>query len=61
VELLRDVSGPIAEADTRVDDRAGHDREHDHGGHEHDPVEADDLLCFRPARVERPRPHRDED
>jgi hypothetical protein len=54
MELLRDMPRSLAELDARVDERAVHDREHDDGGDEHDPVDVGDRPCHRTLRIVRP-------
>ena len=58
VDLLRYTAGPVAELDARIGEGADHDREHDDCAREQDPVDEGDRFGLRPARVERPGPHR---
>jgi len=61
VYLPRHVSRPLAELDARVSEGTDDDREHDGRAREEDPVEDADRFGQRPAWVERPGTHREED
>src|SRR2546422_392018 len=58
VDLLRHAAGPVAELDARIGEGTDNDCEHDDRAREQDPVDEGDRFGLRPARVERPGPHR---